>query len=240
MRADRLLVARGHFETRAKAQAAIDAGCVRADGQLVQRAAQPLAEDAQIDASSPHPWVSRGGLKLAAALDSFGVATHGRFALDVGASTGGFTDVLLKRGVAHVTAVDVGRGQLHPRLREDPRVTVWEATDARSLTPDRFETPPDLITADVAFISVSKALPAALSFSAADAEAVVLVKPQFELGAKRIGKGGLATGADPVGEASELVANTFAALGWTVRGRMPSPIQGGDGNAEGLLWLKRG
>lgn len=240
MRADRLLVARGHFETRAKAQAAIQAGCVMADGRVVQRAAQALSESAQIVASPPHPWVSRGGLKLEAALDRFGVAAAGRTALDVGASTGGFTHVLLTRGAAHVTAVDVGRRQLHPRLRDDARVTVWEATDVRDLTPDRFGTPPDLIVADVAFISVIKALPAALDLAAERADAVVLVKPQFELGPGRIGKGGLATGTDPVGEASDMVVEAFAALGWDARGRTLSPIQGGDGNAEGLLWFNRG
>src|SRR3974390_2407929 len=154
LRADRLLVERGLFESRAKAQAAIAAGLVRADGRPVLRASDEIATDAPLDARAAHPWDSRGGVKLAHALDPIALAVEGRTCLDVGASTGGFSEVLLARGARHVTAVDVGHDQFHPRLRDDPRVTACEATDIRALDPAHLAQAPDLIVADVSFISL--------------------------------------------------------------------------------------
>jgi len=194
-RADVLLVERGLAESRAKARAAIEAGGVTANGRPVTRAADLLEPDAEIEAMPAHPWVGRGALKLVHALDLWPAPVEDRVVLDIGASTGGFTEVCLARGARRVYAVDVGRGQLHPRLRDDPRIVSLEATDARALTPTLVPEPPDLIVSDVSFIGLAKALPAALALAAPDAHAVVLVKPQFEVGPDQVGKGGLVTDA---------------------------------------------
>src|SRR5262245_40292897 len=182
MRIDRLLVERGLFESRAKAQQAIAAGLVVADGVIVSKPADEVATDATVEATPAHPWVSRGGVKLAAALDHFGIDPAGCICLDVGASTGGFTQVLLTRGARRVYAVDVGRGQLHASLHGRPDVVAIEATDIRRLAPAQLEEPPSLVTVDVSFISLKLVLPAALALGGPAAEAVVLVKPQFEAG----------------------------------------------------------
>ncbi|MBW8813846.1 MAG: TlyA family RNA methyltransferase [Caulobacterales bacterium] len=238
-RADVLLVARGLFESRAKARAAIEAGGVTADGRPVLKAAELLADDAQIAAQPAHPWVGRGALKLAHALALWPVAVEGRVVLDVGASTGGFTEVCLARGAARVYAVDVGHGQLHPSLAADPRVVSLEGLDARTLTPVLVPQAPGLIVTDVSFISLAKALPAALALAAPDADLVALVKPQFEVGRDRVGKGGLVNDPAARADAVEGVSGFLEAAGWRVRATADSPIAGGDGNCEYLLWASR-
>lgn len=235
LRADRLLVERGFFESRAKAQDAVAAGLVTADGRLVRKASEELSVTAEIAAEPAHPWVSRGGVKLAHALETFGIDPAGRVCLDAGASTGGFTDVLLSRGAASVTAVDVGHGQLHPKIAADPRVRSLEGRDARTLTADDLPEPPSLVVIDVSFIPLSAALPPVLAFAAPGATLVALVKPQFEAGRAHVGKGGIVK--DPAVHA-EVCARAEALVreaGWTVRGVIPSPIAGGEGNREFLL-----
>jgi 23S rRNA (cytidine1920-2'-O)/16S rRNA (cytidine1409-2'-O)-methyltransferase len=234
-RADLLLVERGAFASRAQAQAAIAAGLVRADGSTVLRPAQLLSVDAAIEAEAEHPYASRGGMKLAAALDVFDIDPAGLVCLDIGASTGGFTDVLLARSAAHVVAVDVGRDQFIARLRDDPRVTLMEGTDARSLTPEMIGTPPALIVADVSFISLAKVLPTVLPLAEAGAKLVALVKPQFEVGRGNVGKGGIVRdAAQQEGAVADVIAG-IEALGWRMDGKIPSPIEGGDGNREFLV-----
>ena len=187
-----------------------------------------------LSATPAYPWVSRGGVKLAAALDHFGFHPTGLTCLDIGASTGGFSDVLLARGAAHVTAVDVGRGQLHPSLAGHPRLTLLEARDARSLVADDLPDAPALITLDVSFISLRLVLPTVLGLADAEATCVALVKPQFEAGRERVSKGIV---RDPAihAEVCGTVRDTVEALGWDVHGIVPSPIEGGDGNREFLL-----
>ena len=198
-----------------------------------------LPDDAVLDAVPAHPWVGRGALKLVHALDLWPVAVEGRVVLDVGASTGGFTEVCVARGAALVYAVDVGRGQLHPGVAADPRVVKMEATDARGLTLAEIPRPPDLIVADVSFISLEKVLPAALALAGEGADLLALVKPQFEVGRGNVGKGGIVT--DPEDQAAALasVKAFVTASGWTVQASTDSPITGGDGNREFLLWARR-
>jgi 23S rRNA (cytidine1920-2'-O)/16S rRNA (cytidine1409-2'-O)-methyltransferase len=235
LRADRLLVERGHFESRARAQAAIAAGLVRADDQPVTRASDLLDRDARLEASAPHPFVSRGGLKLDAALDAFGFDPAGRVCLDVGASTGGFTDALLARGAAHVYAVDVGRDQLHASLRADARVTSLEGTDARSL--DRVAIPqaPDLCAIDVSFISLRLILPALLPLLAPGAALAALIKPQFEAGRDRVGRGGIVRDPAIHDAVCAEIRAALEAAGLGILGLIPSPVAGGDGNREFLI-----
>jgi 23S rRNA (cytidine1920-2'-O)/16S rRNA (cytidine1409-2'-O)-methyltransferase len=205
----------------------------------VGKASDLLADDAVLDAEPAHPWVGRGALKLVHALDIWPVDVEGRVVLDVGASTGGFTEVCLSRGAARVYAVDVGRGQLHSKVAADPRVVSREATDARELTPALLPDAPGLIVTDVSFISLAKALPAALALAAPGADLVALVKPQFEVGPARVGKGGLVT--DPAARADAVagVSAFLQARGWAVQATTDSPIAGGDGNREVLLWARR-
>jgi 23S rRNA (cytidine1920-2'-O)/16S rRNA (cytidine1409-2'-O)-methyltransferase len=238
MRADLLLVAKGLADSRAKARAAIEAGGVTAGGRAVARASDLLNEDADIVAEPAHPYVGRGALKLAHALELWPVAVQGRQVLDVGASTGGFTEVCLKAGAARVFAVDVGRGQLHASLAADPRVTNLEATDARNLTAHMVGAP-DLIVSDVSFIGLEKALPAALSLAAPGADLIALVKPQFEVGPERVGKGGLVKDEGARQDALDAVAAFVETSGWSVQGTNDSPIVGGDGNREFLLWARK-
>ncbi|MGH1587098.1 TlyA family RNA methyltransferase [Methylobacterium phyllosphaerae] len=235
LRADLFLVAHGHFESRARAQAAIRAGLVRIDGRPLTRPSDPIAPGARVEAVPEHPYVSRGGLKLAAALDAFGLDPAGRVALDVGASTGGFTDVLIARGARHVHALDVGRGQLHPRLAGDPRVTNREATDIRSLGPDALAPAPDLATVDVSFIGLRLVLPALPPLLAPGADLVALIKPQFEAGRARVGRGGLVRDPAVHAEVCAAVRGTLEGLGATILGLIDSPVPGGDGNAEFLI-----
>ena len=233
-RADQLLVERGFFVSRARAQEAIVAGLVRAGGETVRKASQPLEADADIEASAAHPWASRGGLKLVAALDAFGLDPSGLACLDLGASTGGFTDVLLSRGAKSVVAVDVGHGQFDPRLARDPRVRTLEGRDARSLTAaDLFE-PPAAVVCDVSFISQRLVLPHALALAAPGAWLATLVKPQFEVGPARVIKG-LVKDEAALAEACDSVRAVVVGLGWKVLGVIPSPIAGGEGAREFLL-----
>jgi 23S rRNA (cytidine1920-2'-O)/16S rRNA (cytidine1409-2'-O)-methyltransferase len=239
MRADLLLVERGLFESRAKAQAAIAAGCVLAAGVSVTRASDALPADVEIEASPAHPFVSRGGVKLAFALERFGIDATGAHALDVGASTGGFTDALLAAGVAHVTAVDVGTGQLHPRLQADPRVTNLEGVDIRALAPEALPRAPEVVAVDVSFAPLAVVLPAAVALAAPQATLVALVKPQFEAGRRDIGKRGIvkdeAVHARVAAEAMDLVRR----LRFEPLGLEASPIKGGDGNVEFVLAARR-
>ena len=237
-RADRLLVERGLFDSRAKAQAAIAAGLVNANGVTVRKPSEEIATDAAIEASPAHPYVSRGGVKLSPALDHFGFDPKGRVCLDVGASTGGFTQVLLERGAKRVHAVDVGRGQLHESLRMRAEVDSLEQTDIRTLAPDYFDPPPDLVTIDVSFISLKQVLPAALALVRPPAQLVALIKPQFEAGRDAIKKGIVRDTAVHKAVCDDIVA-FVGSLGWRVIGVTPSPIAGGDGNVEFLLGAAR-
>jgi 23S rRNA (cytidine1920-2'-O)/16S rRNA (cytidine1409-2'-O)-methyltransferase len=239
IRADLLLVARGLFESRAKARAAIEAGRVMVGGRPVLKPAEILDEDAVLQATAAHPWVGRGALKLEHALGLWPIAVEGRIVLDVGASTGGFTEVCLAAGARHVYAVDVGRGQLHGSLADDPRVTGLEGVDARALTTREIPEPPRLVVCDVSFIGLAKALPAALGLAAAGADLVVLVKPQFEVGPERVGKGGLVKDESARAEALADVRRFLEVAGWTVRETALSPVEGGDGNREYLLWARK-
>jgi 23S rRNA (cytidine1920-2'-O)/16S rRNA (cytidine1409-2'-O)-methyltransferase len=228
-------VERGLFESRARAQAAIAAGLVTADDVAVAKPSDEIRSDAALRATPAHPWVSRGGVKLAAALDHLGGDPRfdpaDRVCLDVGTSTGGFAEVLLARGARLVVAVDVGHGQLHPRLRGHPRMVSLEGTDIRTLDPGRLAERPDLVTFDTSFISLELVLPAALALTRPPASLLALVKPQFEAGPNAVKKGIV---RDPrIHRAvSERIAAVIAALGWTVTGVVPSPIAGGDGNRE--------
>lgn len=237
-RADIVLVERGFFASRAKAREAIEAGLVTLDGRIVDKPSEPVAADARLDAQAPYPWVSRGGVKLAAALDAFRFDPAGKQALDIGASTGGFTHVLLARGAAHVTCIDVGQGQLHPLIAGDSRVNSREKCDARALRAEDFASPPQLIVCDVSFISLALVLPVALALAAEKAEAVLLVKPQFEAGRENVKKG-LVRDAGVRQAACDKIAGLVQSLGWDIVGPIDSPIQGGDGNREYLLGARR-
>jgi 23S rRNA (cytidine1920-2'-O)/16S rRNA (cytidine1409-2'-O)-methyltransferase len=233
-RADRLLVERGLFDSRAKAQAAIAAGLVTANAAPVRKASEEIAVDAALSATPAHPYVSRGGLKLAAALDHFKFDPRGRICLDVGASTGGFTQVLLERGAKCVYAVDVGHGQLHESLLRRPEIVSMEQTDIRTLSPAQLDEPPDLVTVDVSFISLKLALPSALTLAKTPAQLIALIKPQFEAGRAAVKKGIVRDPAVHAAVCADISA-FVASLGWRVLGIIPSPIAGGDGNAEFLL-----
>ncbi|HUW80179.1 MAG TPA: TlyA family RNA methyltransferase [Acidocella sp.] len=236
-RADLMLVATGLVESRAKAQALIMAGLVYAGTARVQKAGDMLPEDAALSVKGQdHPWVSRGGVKLAHGLAYFGFDPAGRTCLDVGASTGGFTDVLLSKGAAHVYAVDVGHGQLAWKLRSDPRVTVLEKTNARHLTAALIPEPIGALVCDASFIGLQIVLPAAMALCVPGAFAVALIKPQFEAGPEHVGKGGVVRDA-AVHEAVCLkISDWWAALpGWRVLGVERSPITGPEGNVEFLI-----
>jgi 23S rRNA (cytidine1920-2'-O)/16S rRNA (cytidine1409-2'-O)-methyltransferase len=233
-RIDKLLVARGLFDSRAKAQAAIEAGLVRAGGKLVGKAAEEVAPDAEIEASAAHPYVSRGGVKLAAALEHFAFDLKGRTCLDVGASTGGFTQVLLEHGAAKVYAVDVGSGQLHESLRKRPEVVSLEHTDIRTFDPARLDPAPDPIACDVSFISLKLVLPPALALAKIPAQLIALIKPQFEAGRAQLKRGFVRDPAIHKAVSAEIAA-LVTSLGWRVIEIIPSPISGGDGNEEFLL-----
>jgi 23S rRNA (cytidine1920-2'-O)/16S rRNA (cytidine1409-2'-O)-methyltransferase len=241
VRLDLLLVSRGLAPSRERAQALVMAGLVSVDGVRADKPGRFIPADAAVTvAGKEHPWASRGGVKLAAALDSFGVDPAGKRCLDVGASTGGFTDVLLQRGAALVVALDVGRGQLDWRLRQDPRVVVMEGVNARHLGPGDLEGSFGVITADVSFISLSLVLPALLPFLAAGGDVVALVKPQFEAGKGKVGKGGVVRDAAVREQAIAGVIAAAATLGLACVARVPSPIPGPAGNVEELVHLRAG
>jgi 23S rRNA (cytidine1920-2'-O)/16S rRNA (cytidine1409-2'-O)-methyltransferase len=237
-RADRLLVERGLFDSRAKAQAAIAAGLVTADDVPVRKASDEISLDAALHAEAAHPWVSRGGVKLATGLDYFGFDPAGHVGLDVGASSGGFTQVLLAGGARRVYAVDVGRGQLHASLRSEPAVTPFEETDIRSLDSGRLPEPPDFLVIDVSFISLKVVLPPSTALLRTPARLIALIKPQFEAGRRHLKKGIV---RDPQVHVAvcEDITGFVAGLGWRVAGIIPSPIAGGDGNREFLLGAAR-
>lgn len=237
LRLDAALVAQGRFPSRAKAQEAIDAGLVRLDGRVVRKPATLVPIDAQLEASAPYPWVSRGGVKLEAALERFELQPAGRVCLDVGASTGGFTDVLLARGARHVHAVDVGQGQLHSRIAGDARVTDWSGTDIRSLA--TLAPAPSLVVCDASFISLRLVLPPALALAMADCDVVALIKPQFEVGPGRTDKGIVRDAALRTAVRDEIAGWLTSALGLHLIGLMASPISGGDGNQEFLVAARR-
>jgi 23S rRNA (cytidine1920-2'-O)/16S rRNA (cytidine1409-2'-O)-methyltransferase len=241
MRLDQYLVERGEFESRARAQAAIRDGVVIVNGVVAGKPAARIsgADIVKVGAGG-NPYVSRGGLKLAAALDAFGVDPAGRICLDLGASTGGFSDVLLRRGAAKVYAVDVGVGQLHQRLHGEARLVNLEKTHARDLTVDLVPEAIDLVVCDVSFIGLRKALPPAFALCAAAAEIVALIKPQFELGPEKIGKGGIVrAGENEIEALCDEIRQWFVEAGWRPRGIIGSPIAGGDGNREYLIAATR-
>jgi 23S rRNA (cytidine1920-2'-O)/16S rRNA (cytidine1409-2'-O)-methyltransferase len=238
-RADLILVERGFFSSRARAQAAIAAGLVRVGGTALKKASEEVADNARIEAEAAHPWASRGGVKLAAALDALALDPSGLVCLDVGASTGGFTDVLLARGAAKVIAADVGRGQLDPRLAANLRVRSLEGVDARALTAEMLGERPEAIVVDVSFISQRLVLPHVLKLAAERAWLVSLVKPQFELGRGELVKGRVRSEA-ALERACDAVRTTIEAHGWTVLGLIPSPILGGAGAREFLIAARHG
>ena len=239
VRLDVLMVGRGLVPSRERARALILAGQVSVDGQVVDKAGAPIEETASLELAVPdHPYVGRGGIKLAHALDTFGINVAGRSALDIGASTGGFTDVLLQRGAARVIALDVGHGQLDWKLRNDPRVIVRERVNARSLGPDDVPDQVDLVTIDVAFISLGHIFPALPHVLHHGADIVALVKPQFEAGREEVGKGGLVTDPAVHDAVVARVTEKAAAAGFTRRGFTPSPITGATGNREFFLHLR--
>ena len=240
IRADQLLVARGLAESRTRAQALIMAGAVFSGERKVAKAGDMLAEDAPLEVKGKdHPWVSRGGIKLDHGLTHFGFDVTGAVALDVGSSTGGFTDVLLSRGAAKVYTVDVGTNQLAWKLRQDSRVVVHEQTNARHLTSDQVPEPVDIVVCDASFISLVKVLEAPLKLAKSGAKLVALIKPQFEAGREEVGKGGVVR--DPA--VHERVCAEAAAWaesqGWTVLGVTESPITGPEGNVEFLLGAEK-
>jgi len=239
-RIDQLLVARGLAESRARAQALVMAGLVFAGGAKVAKAGQQVAEDAAIEVRGrDHPWVSRGGIKLAHALEHFALDPASAVAMDIGSSTGGFTDVLLSKGAARVFAVDSGTNQLAWKLRQDPRVTVLEKTSARVLTPELIDADCDWVVCDASFISLRKVLEVPLALAAAQCRLVALIKPQFEVGKGEVGKGGVVR--DPALHARVCgeVRDWLEAEGWTVDGIVESPITGPEGNVEFLIAARR-
>jgi 23S rRNA (cytidine1920-2'-O)/16S rRNA (cytidine1409-2'-O)-methyltransferase len=239
-RADQLLVERGLAESRAKGQALILAGLVFSGERKVEKAGQSLASDAPIEVrGKEHPWVSRGGIKLAHALDRFGWDVTGAVALDVGSSTGGFTDVLLQRGAARVFAVDVGTNQLAWKLRQDPRVVVHERTNARYLSDEIVTEPVDMVVCDASFISLAKVLDRALDLAKPGGRLVALVKPQFEAERAEIGKGGGVRDPAVHERVCAAAADWVRSRGWQVAGVEPSPITGPEGNVEFLLGAVR-
>jgi 23S rRNA (cytidine1920-2'-O)/16S rRNA (cytidine1409-2'-O)-methyltransferase len=240
-RVDQLLVERGLAESRARAQALVMAGLVFAGEVKIDKPGHQLAEDANLDVRGrDHPWVSRGGIKLAHALDHFGLDPAGATAMDIGSSTGGFTDVLLTHGADHVFAVDSGTNQLAWRLREDSRVTVLEQLSARLLTPDHINRPCNWVVCDASFISLAKVLDVPLQLAATPCQLVALIKPQFEVGREEVGKGGVVRDPALHARVCDDVRGWIEGLGWQVQGIATSPITGPQGNVEFLIAARRG
>lgn len=239
-RVDQLLVDRGLVESRTRAQALIMAGLVFLGDRKVEKPGQQVPDDAALYVRGrDHPWVSRGGIKLAHGLDHFGWDVSGAVAIDVGSSTGGFTDVLLSRGASRVYAVDSGTNQLAWKLRQDDRVIVHEQTSARILTATHIPEQVDIIVCDASFIGIAKVLDVPLGFAAPDARAITLVKPQFEAGREEVGKGGVVRDPDVHARVCREVADWFESKGWSVTGISESPITGPEGNVEFLLGAVR-
>lgn len=233
-RLDRLLVERGLFESREKARRAVMAGVVDVGGQRVDKPGTAVREDAELTVREAEPYVSRAGRKLAAALDRFGIDPQGMVCMDVGASTGGFTDCLLQRGAARVYAIDVGYGQLDMRLRDDPRVVVMERVNARHLQPGDLPEACDLVTCDLSFISLAKVVPALVPHLAVDGRLLTLIKPQFEAGRGQVGKGGIVRDEEVRRAAIEATAEALEALGLERVDLFDSPVTGARGNREAL------
>lgn len=238
-RIDQLLVARGLFESRARAQAAIAAGLVHINGAIARKASEAVDTNAQIEAEQPFPWVSRGGVKLAHALDQFNIDAAGRICIDVGSSTGGFTDVLLAHGAESVIAIDTGRDQMHARLRGDPRIVLHEGTDIRDFRLADSQKRASLVVVDVSFISLRLIIPSFAPLATDDAEMIALIKPQFEVGRAHLGKGGLVTDDAARAAAVESIQENAAENSWRVLGVIDSPIEGGDGNREYLMHARK-
>jgi 23S rRNA (cytidine1920-2'-O)/16S rRNA (cytidine1409-2'-O)-methyltransferase len=237
-RLDSLLADRGLFDSRSRAAAAVLAGDVTVAGRPAGKPGELVADDTDVVVAAEPPFVSRGGIKLANALDAFGIDPGGRRALDVGASTGGFTDCLLQRGASSVIALDVAYGELHWRLRNDPRVTVLERRNARSLAPDELPYAPDLVVADVSFISLTKVLPAVLACAALVFDCLAMIKPQFEVGRERVGKGGVVrSDGDRRTALVDVGERMRTELGVTVLGYTSSGLPGPAGNRESFVWL---
>jgi 23S rRNA (cytidine1920-2'-O)/16S rRNA (cytidine1409-2'-O)-methyltransferase len=238
-RIDLLLVEHGLFESRARARAAIEAGLVSANDKPVLKASETIPPDAVLRAQPAHPFVSRGGVKLAGALEQYPIPIEDRVCLDVGASTGGFTEVLLANGAGLVFAIDVGHGQLHPSLHDHPKIVSMEATDIRSLEGKRLPARPDIVVIDVSFISLKAVLPAALSLAAAPMHLLALIKPQFEATRKH-SKHGIVRDAAVHQEVCNEIADFAASIGCMDIRIFPSPITGGDGNVEFFIGARRG
>ncbi|HEY6963740.1 MAG TPA: TlyA family RNA methyltransferase [Erythrobacter sp.] len=240
-RVDQLLVERGLAESRARAQALVMAGLVFAGEVKIDKPGHQIAEDAALDVRGrDHPWVSRGGIKLAHAIEHFGLDPAGAVAMDIGSSTGGFTDVLLTHGAAHVFCVDSGTNQLAWKLREDPRVTVLEQLSARLLTPEHIDRPCNWVVCDASFISLAKVLEVPLRLAAPECRLVALIKPQFEVGREEVGKGGVVRDPALHARVCDEVRGWVEGLGWTVEGIVESPITGPQGNVEFLISARRG
>lgn len=234
-RLDIELVRRGLLPSRGQAREAIETGKVRVEGNLATKPGQLVTSTTGIEAGPLHPWVSRGGLKLDHALGAFNVDVSGQHCLDIGSSTGGFTDVLLTRGARRVVAVDVGTGQLHPKLKSDSRVVSLESTDARNLTADMILEPPTILVCDASFIGLAKLLGRPLALAAPGAQLIALFKPQFEVGREHVGKGGIVSNESATDAAAAALTGWLAQAGWSIERWTESPIAGGDGNRERLF-----
>jgi 23S rRNA (cytidine1920-2'-O)/16S rRNA (cytidine1409-2'-O)-methyltransferase len=240
IRIDQLLVERGLAESRTRAQALVMAGLVMLGDKRVDKPGQQVAADADVSVKGQdHPWVSRGGVKLAHALDVFAIDVSGMVAIDVGSSTGGFTDVLLTKGATRVYAVDSGTNQLAWKLRQDPRIVVHEQTSARILNEHHVPEPVDLIVCDASFISLSKVLERPMTFARSQAQLVALIKPQFEVGKAEVGKGGVVRDVVVHARVCDEVRDWLKASGWAVKGLTESPITGPKGNVEFLIWAEK-
>jgi 23S rRNA (cytidine1920-2'-O)/16S rRNA (cytidine1409-2'-O)-methyltransferase len=240
-RLDQLIVDRGLAESRSRAQALVMAGLVFAGDRKLDKPGHQLAEDAEIEVRGrDHPWVSRGGIKLAHGIEAFGLDPAGATAMDIGSSTGGFTDVLLQKGATRVFAVDSGTNQLAWKLRQDPRVVVLEQTSARILTPELIDRPCDWIVCDASFIGLAKVLECPLALAAPDCRLVALIKPQFEVGRDEVGKGGVVRDPALHARVCDEVRDWLSDSGWSVDGIVKSPITGPEGNVEFLIAARRG
>ncbi|MES2700863.1 MAG: TlyA family RNA methyltransferase [Pseudomonadota bacterium] len=240
-RIDQLLVERGEAESRARAQALLMAGLVFVGGQRIDKPGHKVAADVEIEVKGrDHPWVGRGGVKLDGAITAFGLDPKGAVAMDIGSSTGGFTQVLLHHGAEHVFAVDVGTNQLDWRLRNDPRITVLEQTNARELTPTQIDRPCNWVVCDASFISLAKVLEVPLQLAAPRCRLVALIKPQFEVARGEVGKGGIVRDPALHQRVCDEVTAWLEGSGWTIEGLVPSPITGTEGNVEFLVSACRG
>ncbi len=239
IRLDKFLLETGLMQSRSEAQAAIEAGKVIVNGTVATKANLKVSSDDEVSAEKAHPYVSRAALKLVGALEVFDLRPDGMVCLDVGCSTGGFTEVLLLKGAQHVFAVDVGRDQFHEKLRGDDRIRLLEQTDARKLTRADIDQPIDLLVCDASFIGLEKVLDPALSFLKPGAHAVLLFKPQFQVGRKAVGKGGIVTDLAAVEAAKSAFTDWAIAQSCQIKAWTPSSITGSDGNQEWLVWAKR-